>query len=164
MSRSTSAKPATDADTAPESGAVLLRPHHVLCSIGWAGRGYSPAFSRNMDRVVMGRLRRDPATPVQFVAGADSICAPCPHRRGQGCASAERIAGLDQAHGAALGIAPGAAMTWAQAEARARRLDPDDLDRICAACQWLPLGLCKSALAALKAAESENAAPDGTAS
>ena len=122
----------------------------VVISIGWTGRGYSPEFSANMDAVVVGRLRADPETPVEFTGQADSVCAPCPHRRGTGCASGGKIADLDRAHGAALGIRPGDRMTWAEAQARAMRLHPDDLDRICARCQWLEYVMCKDALRRLQ--------------
>ena len=136
------------------SGPVRLRPHHVLCAIGWQGRGYSPDFTRNMNRIVQGRLRADPTTEVVFTAGADAICGPCPSRRGTGCAAQDRIDALDRRHAEALGIAPGARMGWAEAQSRAvSRLVPDDLDRICAGCQWLELGLCKDALARLQSSE-----------
>lgn len=135
------------------SGAVLLRPHHVLCSIGWQGRGYSPDFTANMNAIVLGRLRADPATEVVFTDMANSICGPCPSRRGTGCASNERIAGLDRRHARALGIAPGQRMSWAEAQGRAvARLAPDDLNAVCMGCQWLGLGLCQSALARLQEA------------
>lgn len=151
MSRSTPADPQDQTETAPDSGAVLLRPHHVMCAIGWTGRGYSAAFTANMDAVVVGRLRADPETPVRFTAHADSVCAPCPHRRGEGCASGEKIADLDRRHAEALGIAPGQRMSWAEAQSRATtRLRPDDLDRICARCQWLEYGICKDALRRLQ--------------
>ena len=81
MSKSQIADPKDTTKTAPNSGAVLLRPHHVMCAIGWTGRGYSPEFSANMDAVVVGRLRADPDTPVQFTGTADSVCAPCPRTR-----------------------------------------------------------------------------------
>ncbi|WP_245727225.1 DUF1284 domain-containing protein [Paracoccus isoporae] len=125
----------------------MLRPHHVMCAIGWAGHGYSPEFTENMNAVVVGRLRADPATRIRFTAQADSVCAPCPHRRGTGCASSEKINDLDRRHAAALDIAPGQEMSWSEARGRAvSRLVPDDLDRICARCQWLSYGLCKAAL------------------
>ena len=77
----------------------------MLCAIGWQGRGYSPDFTDNMNAIVLGRLRADPTTEVIFTGTADSICGPCPSRRGMGCASNERIAGLDARHAKALGIA-----------------------------------------------------------
>lgn len=132
-------------------GAVSLRPHHVLCAIGWQGKGYSPEFTANMDRVVRDRLRADPATPVVFTFGADEICGPCPSRRGAGCAADARVRPLDRRHAEALGLRPGQRMSWAEAQQRAvSRVRPVDLERICAGCQWLGLGLCQSALARLR--------------
>ncbi len=107
-----------------------------------------------MDAIVQDRLRADPATQVEFTAAADAICAPCPSRRGTVCEMAGRIAALDRRHAQALGIAPGQRMRWSEAQARAvTRLAPDDLDRICADCRWLGLGLCKDALARLQQVE-----------
>ncbi len=121
----------------------------MLCAIGWQGRGYSPEFTENMDFLVRGRLRRNPLTEVIFTGTADSICAPCPSRRGIGCEAGERISGLDARHAAALGIRPGQRMSWAEAQGRAAaRVRPADLQRICAGCQWI--GLCQPALARLR--------------
>ena len=104
-----------------------------------------------MNAVVLGRLRADPQVPVVFTVMADSICAPCPSRRGIGCAADDRISRLDRRHAAALDIRPGQRMTWAEAQARAAaRLQPRDLERICNGCRWLGLGMCQSALAKLQ--------------
>lgn len=153
MSIWTGAEAQQDGEMRPrsDSGAVSLRPHHVMCAIGWQGRGYSAAFTDNMNAVVMDRLRADHHTRVVFTGGADAICGPCPSRRGTGCRVDARIGALDARHGAALGIAPGDEMTWAEAEARAARLQPGDLQTLCAGCRWLELDLCAPALARLKA-------------
>ncbi|WP_374422153.1 DUF1284 domain-containing protein [Paracoccus sp. (in: a-proteobacteria)] len=124
----------------------------MLCAIGWQGRGYSPDFTDNMNAIVLGRLRADPTTEVVFTGTADSICGPCPSRRGMGCASNERIAGLDARHAKALGIVPGQRMSWAEAQARATsRVTPEDMNGTCTGCQWLGLGMCQTALARLRA-------------
>ncbi|MFB2532591.1 DUF1284 domain-containing protein [Paracoccus sp. p4-l81] len=129
---------------------IPLRPHHVLCLIGWQGRGYAPGFTANMNRLSRA-LRVAPDRPLRVTGRADAICAPCPHRIGTGCAAGDRITDLDARHADALDLRAGQILTWDQALARALRLEPDDLDRICAGCQWLDLGLCKAALSALKA-------------
>ena len=104
-----------------------------------------------MNAIVWGRLRRNPLTEVIFTSTADSICAPCPWRRGLGCEASERITGLDTRHAAALGIRPGQRMSWAEAQGRAiSHVRPADLQRICAGCQWI--GLCQPALAQLREA------------
>jgi uncharacterized protein len=52
---------------------VRLRPHHLLCILTYAGRGYSPAFGANMDMVV---ARIATGEEIEIVAGADDICTP----------------------------------------------------------------------------------------
>ncbi len=52
---------------------VRLRPHHLLCILTFAGRGYSPAFTDNM-AVIAGRLAA--GEDIEIVEGPDDICAP----------------------------------------------------------------------------------------
>ncbi len=52
---------------------VRLRPHHLLCLLTYAGKGYSPAFTANLDAVVR-RIASGEA--VRIVEGPDDICAP----------------------------------------------------------------------------------------
>lgn len=133
---------------------VKLRPHHVLCSLGFVGKGYSDAFRANMGHIVNGQLRGPNGQDVKVVitGAADSICAPCPRRIGLGCESQAKIDRLDRDHATALGIAPGDTLSWGACVEKVRtRVAPEDLDTICAGCRWLPLGACKSAVAALRA-------------
>ncbi|PSM17844.1 MULTISPECIES: DUF1284 domain-containing protein [Nitratireductor] len=52
---------------------VRLRPHHLLCVLTYAGKGYSPAFTANMTAIA-GRLAG--GEDVEVVAGPDDVCAP----------------------------------------------------------------------------------------
>ncbi|MGB8623124.1 MAG: DUF1284 domain-containing protein [Paracoccaceae bacterium] len=134
---------------------LRFRPHHFLCSLGFAGRGYSDAFTANMDTIVSGGLRAQGGAklPIEVVSAVDDICAPCPHRRGEGCDKQARIDALDAAHGRALGLTPGDRLTWGDALERIRdRVAPGDLSTLCAGCQWLELGLCEAALERLHSA------------
>ena len=147
---------------------LRLRPHHVLCSIGFRGHGYSDGFVANMTAVVDGILQAPGGdkTPVNLTADADDICGPCTRRRGKCCGNELKISQLDARHAAALGITPGSQHTWGELKARAKSsVAPSDLDWLCADCQWLPMGLCKDALAELrgnvgKDADATDAAPD----
>lgn len=135
-------------------GAVPLRfrPHHFLCSLGFEGKGYSDRFTENMSRIVLGRLRAPDGgrTLIEVTGATDAICAPCPRRRGNHCTEQVQIAALDARHAARLGLSPGDRLSWAEAQERIRRrVRPDDLDRLCHGCGWLPLGLCKAAVGAL---------------
>ncbi len=132
---------------------VRYRPHHFLCSLGFEGKGYSDAFTANMTAIVMGRLRAagGDATEIEVTDAADDICAPCPKRVGAGCEAQAKIDRLDAAHAFALNLKPGDRLTWGEAKARIRASVPaGSLRRLCAGCEWEPLGLCEAALARLR--------------
>lgn len=52
---------------------VRLRGHHLLCLLTYVGRGYTPAFTANYDRIV---ARLNEGEAAELVAGPDDICAP----------------------------------------------------------------------------------------
>ncbi|NSX55850.1 DUF1284 domain-containing protein [Parasulfitobacter algicola] len=142
-----------------ENPHLRFRPHHFLCSLGFQGKGYSNDFTANMTAIVMGKLRSVGGDDVMIkVTGqADDICAPCPKRRDTFCTSQDRIDALDARHSAALNLRNGDQLTWADAKSRIREnVRPDDLDQICAGCEWLGLGVCKAAVKRLH--EKEKAA------
>lgn len=132
---------------------IRFRPHHFLCALGFQGKGYSDGFTANMAEIV-DRLRGTGGGDVilQVTPQADAICAPCPHKRGLGCAKSAKITALDKRHAAALGLADGDCLTWDAAQARIRaQVMPGDLQALCAGCAWLDLGLCEAALSRLHA-------------
>ncbi|WP_367718436.1 DUF1284 domain-containing protein [Nitratireductor sp. GISD-1A_MAKvit] len=52
---------------------VRLRAHHLLCMLTYVGRGYSPAFTANFDRIVS---RLNAGESLLVVEGPDDICRP----------------------------------------------------------------------------------------
>ncbi len=123
-----------------------------MCSIGFIGAGYDDAFIANMSHIVRGQLRavggRD--ITVRISTRADSICAPCPSRIGQGCEHQAQVDALDGRHAAHLGLTDGDLLTWGDCLDRVRdRTLPDDLDTLCAGCGWLEMGACKAAVGRL---------------
>ena len=137
---------------------LRLRPHHLLCALGYRGAGYSDAFTANMTALVTDGLHAPGggATQIELAAGLDAICAPCPSNLGTGCAKQAQIEALDAAHAAALGVQAGDSLTWEAAQARIKaRVRPGDLARLCVGCQWLALGYCEAALARLHGGDAE---------
>jgi|GEM_PF-5408825 len=57
---------------------LTLRPHHVLCRLGFQGYGYSPEYISEMGRIVKiissGRVKSIIVRP-----GFDNVCRSCPH-------------------------------------------------------------------------------------
>ncbi|MBB3236305.1 DUF1284 domain-containing protein [Phyllobacterium endophyticum] len=52
---------------------VELRAHHLLCMLTYVGRGYSPAFTENYDKVV---ARLAAGENILIREGPDDICQP----------------------------------------------------------------------------------------
>ena len=100
--------------------AIRLRPHHGLCIRHFTGKGYSPAFVENMARVIAG-LRAAPETDIELTAGADVLCASCPHNQS--------------------GLRFGQRIPWDEFERRVEQqiLRPGRLEQICQGCQWLDI-------------------------
>lgn len=131
---------------------LRFRPHHFFCALGFQGKGYSDAFTANMSAIVDGRLRAEngDATEIEVVGTTDAICAPCPKRRDHLCAEQAKIDALDAAHAEVLHLRAGDVLTWGAAKARMAAQPAGIHARICAGCQWRPLGLCEAAHSALK--------------
>jgi uncharacterized protein len=53
---------------------IRIRPHHLLCMLTFAGKGYSPEFVANFERIA-GLIAAGDQT-VEIVLGPDDICAP----------------------------------------------------------------------------------------
>lgn len=76
---------------------VRLRAHHLLCLLTYVGKGYSPAFTANYDKVVR---RLGEGAAVLIVSGPDDICAPMldepePHCLRESAAERDGLAARD---------------------------------------------------------------------
>ena len=132
---------------------MRLRAHNLICIQGYVGKGYDAAFVANMTRVVESL---DERTPVTVIAAPDTLCAACPHLQESGCAlhGAGTETGMVQQDRDVLkrlAIGDGETLPWGEIHARiARSVAPEDLDSICGACPWLPLGHCSEGLDKLR--------------
>ncbi|CAK9886789.1 MAG: hypothetical protein XXXJIFNMEKO3_03235 [Candidatus Erwinia impunctatus] len=61
---------------------VRLRPHHLLCLLTYAGKGYSRAFTRNYDTILQ---RIADGEAIELIEGPDDICTPLRHCNGAHC-------------------------------------------------------------------------------
>ncbi len=52
---------------------VRLRANHLLCMLTYVGKGYTPGFTVNYDRVA---ARLNAGEEIEIVSGPDDICAP----------------------------------------------------------------------------------------
>jgi hypothetical protein len=52
---------------------IRLRPHHLLCMLTYAGKGYTPAFVANYTAIIN---RLNSGESIELVAEPDDICQP----------------------------------------------------------------------------------------
>jgi len=149
---------------------ITIRGHHLLCMLGFEGRGYSRAFTRNLERITR-LLSRSGDMKIVLSASCDSICAACPHSDCQVCAkpggAAEKVAALDGSVLARIDMPAGTTATVREVYRRvAEGICEDDIGTdLCADCEWLYLGSCVSGLARLKSSgvpfEGDGVRPHG---
>ena len=116
-----------------------LRPHHLLCTRAFKGKGYSPVFVENMQHII-NRLKA--GCDITLVTGVDTICAPCPERIGNHCRSESKVTGFDEAVLSQLGLER---KTYAYTEVdrilESRLIEPV-YECICRGCEWKQTGIC----------------------
>lgn len=133
---------------------IRFRPHHFLCTVGFEGKGYSEEFVANYTRIAQD-LRDSPSgddTEITVaVESTDSICHPCPNKRGNVCETEAKIRTLDSAHAEILELKSGDVLTWGEAKNRIRaKMTLEKFHTACAPCSWKRAGICERALGKLK--------------
>lgn len=132
---------------------MKLRAHNLLCIQGFVGKGYSPEFAANMARVVESLGE---SAGISVIDEPDALCSACPNLSETGCAlhgqgTESGIVRQDRNVLRRLGLESGTTVTWGDILERIReKIAPDDLDDICGACPWLPMGHCKEGLRRLR--------------
>lgn len=123
---------------------IRLRPHHLLCLLTYAGRGYTPAFVENLDAVTA-RLAAGEA--IEIVAGPDDICAPVRddpehHCHDQSIRRRDRLAGIEVSKLLGLPLVAGRHLVLTPERLRLLRaaFAGGRIRAACTACSWR--GLC----------------------
>ena len=125
-----------------------FRPHHFMCALGFAGKGYSGPFIANFSQITA-QLRTATGDAIELVVveQTDSICTPCPNRRDTRCTQQQKIASLDQRHQAILQIKAGDQLSWGEAKTKIKQhMDLETFHKACAGCEWKASGVCEEAL------------------
>lgn len=112
-----------------------IRPHHVLCTTFFEGKGYSPEFVRNMTRVIH-NLEAD--SYIRLSDGVDCICSHCPNNKDDVCDHKTKVERFDKAVMSACKLEAGQLLKWQEFKKLAldKIIWPGKLSSICGDCQW----------------------------
>ncbi|BCB02373.1 DUF1284 domain-containing protein [Bacillus sp. KH172YL63] len=133
----------------------IIRGHHLLCTHGFKGMGYSEAFVKVMGDIT-GDIRNDEMDfPIQVVQAFDDACQACPHKGASACEKSEdsnaHVLSLDGRVIEHLGLEHGGIyMKSDLVKLTAQKVKPSDLDQLCEGCSWLEYGVCKEGIGELR--------------
>lgn len=72
-----------------------LRPHHLLCTQGYSGKGYNDSFVENMNQLIQ-KLRSSEPVTIHLVCSTDDLCRSCPHMLGKDlCSTNDKVKRFD---------------------------------------------------------------------
>ena len=116
---------------------LRLRPHHLLCTQTFIGKGYSPEFTENMS-LITEKLRSERDTQVVIADGTDSICEKCPSKCEDGrCEHDDKVQRYDMAVKNLLQVTEDEVYPYGELTDRLRgMLSKDKLFSICGDCEW----------------------------
>lgn len=129
---------------------ILLRAHHLFCSVLFLGSGYSKDFVRNMTEVVE-TLKQ--GSPVQLKTLPDAICGHCPNQQIDGSCSLDKkqigieAESLDRRVLDFFDFEEGktypSKFLYSKIE---EDLKKEDFEGFCKTCRWFQAGYCNYAL------------------
>ena len=122
--------------------AIVLRPHHLLCTQGYSGHGYSEAFVEHMNDVVH-QLREVPGTKIQLTFSTDTLCSCCPNKLGTDlCDTQEKVKRYDRKTVEYFGLEEKEYDYQALIREIDAKATPEMLADICRDCCWFPISAC----------------------
>ena len=121
---------------------MKLRPHHLLCTQGYSGKGYSDHFVDHMTAVTQ-YLRNDAYATIALVFSTDDICGHCPKMLGTGrCRDDYKVLRYDRKMIEYFGLEEKAYDYKALTAEINAKMTPEMMDDICGDCCWYPICAC----------------------
>jgi len=119
-----------------------LRAHHLMCVTTYQGKGYSPDFVANMNRV-WHALRSGAYPQVEVHAVADPLCQACPNLQDPAeptsCQFQRSIEARDRRLLAAMGWEEGQIVELESVMKYILTHHADLLSQVCVGCDWMAI-------------------------
>ena len=126
-----------------EEQIINLRPHHLLCTQGYSGKGYNEAFVLNMT-MITNRMRTEPDLKVRIVFSTDDLCRYCPRKQDEGiCADDEKVLEFDLKVKELLGLKEAVYSYQGLIHEIHEKMTADKMKEICGNCEWYKMSACE---------------------
>ena len=131
-----------EAHSGAESMSIVLRPHHLLCTQGYSGKGYDNDFVAHMTDVVH-QLRDVPGTTIHLTFSTDTLCSCCPNKLGTDlCDTQEKVKRYDAKTVEYFGLEEKDYVYQDLIREIDAKATPEILADICRDCCWFPISAC----------------------
>lgn len=120
-----------------------LRPHHLLCTQGYSGKGYSDGFVENMNQLTA-RLRSGEPVKIHLTFSTDDLCTCCPHMLGEDlCDTNEKVKRFDRKVVEYFQLEEKEYIYQELVDKIRREITQEMLADICGGCGWYPVSACR---------------------
>lgn len=122
---------------------IKLRPHHLLCTQGYSGKGYSDGFVTNMDKVV-DYLRNDENSKVMLTFSTDVLCEDCPNKVSENvCKTQDKVESFDSKTVRYFNLEEKEYDYHEIISSIDENMTEEMLADICDGCSWYPVSACR---------------------
>jgi len=122
---------------------MKLRPHHLLCTQGYSGKGYNDEFVENMTTLT-NLLRSEEDIAVDLVFSTDDICAKCPLMLDEDlCEDQQKVKRLDKKVVDYFGLEEKSYIYQEITHEINDKMTEEMMDDICSECSWYSMSACK---------------------
>ncbi|WP_373600439.1 DUF1284 domain-containing protein [Paraclostridium bifermentans] len=125
---------------------MKLRPHHLMCTQGYSGKGYNEEFIQNMDKVTY-ELRTNKDCVIELVFSTDDICKACPSMIGVNlCETNEKVKNIDEKVIKYFNLEEKEYNYNDIVNYIKSNITPNMMDDICGKCNWYKMSKCKKVI------------------
>ncbi len=123
---------------------MKLRPHHLLCTQSFSGKGYSEEFVLNMTYIT-NQLRTEKSTVVEIVFSTDDLCEKCPNMlHSDQCKDNEKVKTIDKKVIEYFGLEEKSYIYQDLVRKINSSITESIMQDICSSCNWYAISSCKS--------------------
>lgn len=120
---------------------IKLRPHHLLCTQGYSGKGYSREFVENMTEIV--KSIKNEKVQVQLIFSEDDICSKCPNLSENNICKSDTVNIIDNKVIKYFELEEKIYEYESLIRCIKSHITKEIMDDICRNCEWYSISKCK---------------------
>lgn len=123
---------------------MKLRPHHLMCTQSYSGKGYNENFVKAMDKITY-ELRNNKEYLINIVFSTDDICVACPNMLDINlCKTNEKVNNIDSKVIKYFNLEEKEYIYKDIVNYIKNNITLEIMDDICKECEWYNISECRS--------------------